>query len=140
MRDTDIIVTGTKADEPVLRYGDVSAGAHIAAMGNQPEVDPNIFLRASVFTELLAQSRLEGKLSYAIKAGVVDENVVFPELGDVITGKKIGRRSPDEVTLYDSQGLVAHDAVCAWEAYTQLSERGKGRWVDLDFQKEFPNY
>lgn len=139
VRDTDIIVTGTKADKPILRYEDVSPGAHIAAMGNQPEVDPNLFMRANVFTELLAQSKLEGKLSYAIKSGVVDENVVFPELGDVITGKKPGRTSPNEITLYDSQGLVAHDAVCAWEAYSQLSDRGKGQWVDLDFQ-EFPNY
>jgi ornithine cyclodeaminase/alanine dehydrogenase-like protein (mu-crystallin family) len=140
VKDADIIITGTKADKPVLQYEDVPPGAHIAAMGNQPEVDPKIFLRANVFTELLAQSKLEGKLSYAIKTGVIDESVVFPDLGDVITGKKPGRISPAEITLYDSQGLAAHDAVCAWEAYSQLSERGKGQWVDLDFQKEFPSY
>lgn len=140
VKDTDIIITGTKAEKPILQCEDVPPGSYIAAMGNQLEVDPKIFLRANVFTELLAQSKLEGKLGYAIRSGVVDENVIFPDLGDVITRKKLGRTLPNEVTLYDSQGLAAHDAVCAWEAYSQLSERGKGKWVDLDFQKEFPNY
>jgi len=140
VRDVDIILTGTRADRPVLLYEEVPPGAHIAAMGNQPEVDPQLFLRANVFTELLEQSRLEGKLSQAIKAGVVKEDAVFPDLGDVITGKNQGRRSPEEITLYDSQGLAAHDAACAWEVYNQQSRRGKGQWVDFDLLKDVPNY
>ena len=133
VEDADIIITATKAEQPVLLDENVPEGAHISALGNQPEVDPKIFLRAKVFTEFLEQSKLEGKLSYAIKAGVVDENVVFPDLGDVILGRKPGRTSPEDITLFDSQGLTAHDAVPAWEVYSQLSERGKGKWLDLDF-------
>ncbi len=140
VRDTDIILTGTRAEGPVLLYEDVPLGAHIAALGNQPEVDPRLFLKANVFTELMEQSKLEGKLSYAIKTGVVKEDVVFPDLGDVIIGRNPGRRSPEEITLYDSQGLTAHDAACAWEIYSQLSARGKGQWVDTDFLNEVPNY
>ncbi len=140
VRDTDIILTGTRAEGPVLLYEDVPLGAHIAALGNQPEVDPRLFLKANVFTELMEQSKLEGKLSYAIKTGVVKEDAVFPDLGDVIIGRNPGRRSPEEITLYDSQGLTAHDAACAWEIYSQLSARGKGQWVDTDFLNEVPNY
>jgi len=140
LRGADIVITGTRAEAPVLLDGDVPPGAHIAAMGNQPEVDPRIFLRAGVFTELLAQSRLEGKLSYAIKSGAVRGDADFPELGDVVAGKRSGRTSGEEVTLYDSQGLAAHDAACAWEAYTRLTEMGRGKWVDMDLPGDLLNY
>jgi ornithine cyclodeaminase/alanine dehydrogenase-like protein (mu-crystallin family) len=132
-RDTDIIITGTRAEEPVLLSEYVLPGTHIAAMGNQPEVDPRIYLRAKVFTELLQQSKLEGKLSYAIKSGVVNGDVSSPTR-DVIAGKTKGRTSSEEITLYDSQGLAAHDAFCAWEAYTGLSEKGRGQWVEMDLR------
>lgn len=139
-RDADIIITGTRAEEPVLLSEYVPTGAHIAAMGNQPEVDPRICLRAKVFTELLQQSRLEGKLSYAIKSGVVKGDVILPNLSDVIAGKTKGRTSSEDITLYDSQGLAAHDAFCAWEAYTGLSEKGRGQWVEMDLPKDLLNY
>jgi alanine dehydrogenase len=140
VRDADIIVTATSAEEPVLLDEDVPPGAHIGAMGIQPEVDPRLFTHSRVFAELLTQSRVEGKLSNAIKAGAIGGNIVFPELGDVVAGKLKGRTSPYELTLYDSQGLAAHDAYCAWDAYTCLSEKGSGKWVDMDISRDILSY
>lgn len=138
VRDMDIIVTATKAVKPVLIDEDVSEGAHICALGNPPEVDPRLFLRCKIYLELNSQSKREGKLSNAIRAGVISENAVFPELGEVILGKTEGRTSPRDITLFDCQGLIAQDAVSAWEAYSELKKQGRGIWVDMDIGQGAP--
>jgi ornithine cyclodeaminase/alanine dehydrogenase-like protein (mu-crystallin family) len=132
VKDMDIIVTATKAVESILMDKEVSEGAHICALGNPPEIDPKLFLRSKVYLELNSQSKREGKLSNAIRAGVISDDTVFPELGEVILGRIEGRTDPRDITLFDSQGLIAQDAVSAWEAYSELKKQGVGIWVDMD--------
>jgi len=133
VRDVDIIVTATKATEPVLLEEHLQKGVHICALGNPPEIDPKIFLTAKVYLESLEQSRREGKLSNAIRAGLINGDAVFPELGEVILGISEGRTSREDITMFDCQGLTAQDAIPAWRAYTQMLEMGKGKWLDLEF-------
>jgi alanine dehydrogenase len=133
VEDMDIVITATKATEPILLDDYVQEGMHICALGNQPEIDPKIFLKAKVFLESLEQSRTEGKLSYAIKSGVCDSSVSFPELGEVILGKHAGRESSKEITLFDCQGLIAQDAIPAWNVYKNLRGTSCGKINTLDF-------
>lgn len=133
VEDMDIIITATKATEPVLLNEYVQEGMHICALGNQPEIDPKIFLQANVFLESLEQSRTEGKLSYAIKSGVLDSSVSFPELGEIILGKHSGRESTRDITLFDCQGLIAQDAIPAWDVYKKLRGTSLGKISTLDF-------
>jgi ornithine cyclodeaminase/alanine dehydrogenase-like protein (mu-crystallin family) len=138
VRDSDIVITATKADRPVLLEEHVQEGMHICALGNPPEIDPKVFLKTKVFTELLEQSAREGKLSYAIKAGVVKEDVAYPELGNVMLGREPGRTHRRDITLFDCQGLIAQDAVPAWEMYTQVARSGRGKWLDLNMGGGLP--
>jgi len=138
VKDAQVIITATTANEKILLDEYVPDGAHICALGNPEEIDPRIFLRAKVFTELLEQSKREGKLSNAIKTGIIDEFTNFPELGDVILGLEKGRTTKEEVTLFDSQGLIAQDAVVAWEVYSKLYKEGKGKIMNLDIVGGLP--
>ena len=138
VQDVDIIVTATKAEQPTLLDEHVQEGVHIVSLGNPPELDPKIFLRAKVFSEFSEQSKREGKLSYAIESGVVDKNLVITDLGDVILARKPGRVGPKDITIFDCQGLTAQDVVTAWEVYSQISGRDMGRWLDLDIGVKMP--
>ena len=54
-------------------------------------------------------------------AGVVGRDDVT-QLGDVIAGRAEGRRSAEEITLFDSTGLAIQDlgiAIAAYEAWRQ---------------------
>jgi ornithine cyclodeaminase/alanine dehydrogenase-like protein (mu-crystallin family) len=134
VNNVDIVITATKAIEPVLKEEHIQEGMHICALGNQPEVDPNIFLKSKVFLESLEQSKIEGKLSYAISSGKLDSKVNFPELGEVILGKHPGRETRSEITLFDCQGLIAQDAIPAWEAYRKtISSKNKLNLLDFGF-------
>ena len=45
------------------------------------------------------------------------------ELGEISAGKKKGRVSEDEITLFDSTGLVIQDVACAWTVYKALKNK-----------------
>jgi ornithine cyclodeaminase/alanine dehydrogenase len=62
---------------------------------------------------------------------VISETHIYAELGEVITGKKCGRISDDEITLFKSVGLGVHDAAAAYLAYKKVREAGVGFEVEL---------
>jgi alanine dehydrogenase len=48
------------------------------------------------------------------------------EIGEVITGKKQGRRSDDEVTLFDSTGIALQDSATVPLEYERALAAGVG--------------
>ncbi|MFO7571994.1 MAG: hypothetical protein R6W48_05255 [Gaiellaceae bacterium] len=67
-----------------------------------------------------------GELAGAVAASVVSHADVT-DLGAVLTGAAEGRRSDDEITLFDSTGLAIQDLAIARAAYVKASE------LDLSF-------
>ena len=59
-----------------------------------------------------------GELAAAVEAGLV-ERAQVTELGRVLTGEDDGRRSAEDVTLFDSTGLAVQDLAIAIAAYAQ---------------------
>jgi len=110
----DIICTVTAATDPVLEGRWVKAGAHVNAVGSSfagPSEIDNELVRRSRF---IADSR-EGVISqgaeflYAKAAGLVDDAHIVAEIGEVFAGKVVGRRSPEEITVYKSLGHIVQD-------------------------------
>ena len=64
---------------------------------------------------------MRGELAGAVAAGVVTRDRVT-QLGDVIAGRSEGRRSAEEVTLFDSTGLAIQDLGIATAAYEAWRE------------------
>lgn len=57
--------------------------------------------------------------------------VTHAELADAVTGRKSGRRSSDEITIFDSTGTALEDVAAAALMYERAVEAGSGFAVAL---------
>jgi len=112
--EADVICTVTPSVEPILEGAWVAPGAHVNLVGSSyagpVEADNALVVRA----RFIADSR-EGVLAQGAEflrakaAGLVGDDHIVAEIGEVLAGLKPGRRSADEVTVYKSLGHVAQD-------------------------------
>ena len=109
-------------------------GQHITAMGSDSEhkneIDPTILPRAVYIADSLAQTRRLGELHHAIRAGLIEPDRSFHELGQVVASQAPGRESPDAVTLCDLTGTGVQDTAIATLAHARAREAGAGRSID----------
>jgi alanine dehydrogenase len=129
-RSSDIIVTCTTATRYFLTGDMVRPGAFIAAVGadneNKQEIDPALMARAKVVTDVTQQARTIGDLHHAIAAGAMAAEDVHAELAEVVAGRKPGRTSPDEITIFDSTGTGLQDVAAAIAVYRRALEQKAG--------------
>ncbi len=108
----DVVVTVTPADAPVIGASDLRPGQHLAVLGadarGKAEVELEALDRCRLFCDEWEQASQGGELSGAVAAGAVDRGRVT-EIGAVLLGRAPGRRSADEITLFDSTGLAIQD-------------------------------
>jgi ornithine cyclodeaminase len=119
----DIICTLTAASEPILRGAWVRPGTHVNLVGSSypgpVEVDHDLVVRS----RFIADSR-EGVLRQgaeflkAKEAGLVGEDHIIAEIGQVLGGEVPGRRTPSEITAYKSIGHIVQDLATAWALYS----------------------
>ncbi|MGY4157909.1 ectoine utilization protein EutC [Bradyrhizobium sp. USDA 4461] len=126
---SDIIVTTTPADQPILSALWLEPGQHITAMGSDAEhkneIDPNAIARAGLYVaDSLRQTRRLGELHHAIAAGIVPADRSFPELGEIVAGSKMGRLSEEQVTIVDLTGTGVQDTAIASLALAQAGAVG----------------
>ena len=132
----DIIVTATSSREPVLLGEWLRPGAHVNAAGSnflfKSEIDREVVRRASfVCVDSREELGLEaGDLVQPLETGLILPEAVY-ELGQVIAGQVEGRRGPEDITLFASQGLALEDIAAARVVYDRAVERDVGR--DIEF-------
>ncbi len=116
----DVVVTVTPGDEPVILTADLRPGQHIAVLGadahGKQEVELEAIERCRIFCDEWEQASAGGELSTAVGVGLVPREKVTP-LGDVLTGAAEGRRSDEEITLFDSTGLAIQDLAIVQAVY-----------------------
>ncbi len=127
--DADIVCTVTGAREPILEGAWVRPGTHVNLVGSSGagpvEVDNELVVRS----RFIADSR-EGVLRQgaeflkAKEAGLIGDDHIVAEIGQVLAGDIEGRRSTDEVTLYKSLGHVVQDLASAWALYQDPAAHG----------------
>ena len=138
VRDADIVITATTSAEPVLKGAWLRPGAHVNAIGaNMPdrrETDADTLKRAEVIAvDSMEQSKEEsGDLILGLpEAGRRWEEVV--ELHQVVGGKIQGRKSPDAITVFKSNGIALWDVAVAVYIEAQARKQGLGReWPMLE--------
>ncbi|MFZ3262853.1 MAG: ornithine cyclodeaminase family protein [Terriglobales bacterium] len=122
--EADIICTVTSAAEPILKGEWVRPGTHLNLVGSShagpAEVDSDLVVRS----RFIADSR-EGVLNQggeflrAKAAGLVGDEHIVAEIGQVLAGEIEGRRSAEEITIYKSLGHVVQDLASAWALYSE---------------------
>ena len=94
------------------------------------EVEPALLARARIFTDEVAQSVTIGEAQHAVAQGLITESDVTP-LGRVITGADPGRRSAEEITLFDGTGVGLQDLAVAAAVVELAIAQGKAIPVEL---------
>jgi ornithine cyclodeaminase/alanine dehydrogenase-like protein (mu-crystallin family) len=116
----DLVVTVTPGREPVFRLGSLRPGQHASLMGadgpGKAEIEVDELLRARIVCDEWAQASHNGDVSHAVEAGRLHREDVA-ELGLVLLGREPGRRSDDEITVFDSTGLAVQDLAVSAAVY-----------------------
>lgn len=134
--EADIIVTVTPSRKALVMEEWIQEGVHINAIGadgpGKQELDPFIVKRADkVVVDSLNQCRIIGEIQHALSDGLIIEDDVYAEIGQILIGEKKGRESNEEITLFDATGLAAQDIAAANIVFKQAKEKGIGRVVSL---------
>jgi ornithine cyclodeaminase/alanine dehydrogenase-like protein (mu-crystallin family) len=127
--DADIICTVTHASEPVLLSRWVRPGAHVNLVGSgglgPVEVDDDLVVRSRFVADhregVLAQG---AEFVKAKERGLVGDEHVVGEIGQVLDGAIPGRQSDDQITVYKSLGHVVQDLAAAQALYEDAQARG----------------
>jgi alanine dehydrogenase len=131
----DIVATTTPSREPVVKDEWISEGTHINAIGadapGKQELDPRILRRAKIVVDAWEQAKHSGEINVPLRNRQLFREDIYAELGEIVAGKKPGRESEEEITLFDSTGLAIQDVAVAALAYRLAVERGAG--IKLEF-------
>ena len=115
----DLVVTVTPGRQVVLHEGSLLRGQHASLMGadgpGKAEIAVAELERVRVFCDDWEQASHNGDLVHAVEAGVLTRGDVL-QLGDVLIGTADGRKSDDDITVFDSTGLAIQDLAIALAA------------------------
>jgi alanine dehydrogenase len=124
----DIVATTTPVRKPIVKKEWIKPGTHINAIGadaeGKEELDPEILKSAKLVIDDWAQAAHSGEINVPLKNGVITKESIYAGLGDIVAGKKKGRTSADEITVFDSTGLGLQDLYTA-VAVLKLAKRQK---------------
>ena len=133
--DCDILVTATPARRPVVKESWVKAGTHINAIGadaqGKQELQSSLTRKAKVVVDDIAQAAHSGEVNVPISEGALKPDDIFAQIGEIIVGKKPGRTSEDEITIFDSTGLGIQDVAVGSVVYENALRSGMGVWLKL---------
>jgi ornithine cyclodeaminase len=132
----DLICTVTSATEPIVLGEWVSPGAHVNAVGayspTTRELDSELVARARLYADkresLLGEA---GEFLIPKAEGLIGDDHIVGEIGEVLTGAAPARTSPEEITLFKSLGIAIEDLAAAHRVYEIARERELGTWVDI---------
>jgi alanine dehydrogenase len=120
-----LVVTVTPGREILFPPESLRPGQHVSLMGadgpGKAEISPEELARVRVFCDDWEQASHSGDLMGAVEAGLLGRDDVN-QLGDVLAGTTPGRRSPDEITAFDSTGLAIQDLAIAIAAMERANE------------------
>lgn len=131
VRKSDICITCTPARKFFLRKEDVAPGTFVAGVGadndDKQELDPRLLASGTLVTDIREQCASIGDLHHAISAGLMRLEDVHAELGEIVAGRKPGRASKEEITVFDSTGTALQDVAAAAAVYERAIKQGVGQ-------------
>ncbi len=132
----DLLVTVTTAKEPIVKAEWLQPGMHINAVGSHRpdlrEIDGATLAGAKIVVDSREAIMAEcGDILLAIQEKAITANSVHAEIGEVLAGKKPGRTSADEITLYKAVGIAIQDVATAHLIYRKALERNVGTNIEV---------
>jgi len=131
----DILSTVTPVEDPIVSADDLADHTHVNAMGadaeGKHELADEILLAGTLVIDDHAQTTHSGEINVPYHAGVLDDDDIDAEIGQIVTGKADGRTDDDGVTVFDSTGLAIQDVAAAHVVYEHADDHDNGYPFDL---------
>jgi ornithine cyclodeaminase len=136
VREADVICTATTARTPVFADADLKAGVHINAIGaftpEMQEVPEDTIRRARLVVDSREACWAEaGDLIIPRHKGLISEDDIYAELGEIVARTKRGRESDEEITFFKSVGNAVQDVSVARKVLEEAGRLGLGLEVEL---------
>jgi len=135
VRGADIVVTTTPSRVPIISNDWISQGMHINCIGadapGKQELDPAILKRAKIIVDDWEQAFHSGEINVPLTEGIIKQEGVWGEMGEIVAGLKKGRESADEVTVFTATGLAIEDAVTANIAFRKALAQRVGQFIEF---------
>lgn len=128
-RGADIITTTTPARKPIIRKSWIDPGTHINGIGadaaGKQELETTLTKSCTIIIDEWQQASHSGEINVPVSKGKLKKEDITAELGEIVAGKKMGRTSDEEITLFDSTGLAIQDISTAYIVYQACMKRRK---------------
>ncbi|MEZ6070395.1 MAG: ornithine cyclodeaminase family protein [Pirellulales bacterium] len=131
VEDMPIVVTATTSATPVVDGNSLTEGALVCAIGsnwlNRAELDLQTIRRADSFVcdDVDACRHEAGDFTEALAGGIFDWSQAV-NLADVLTGRAVGRRRHESITVFKSVGVALEDVALGAKIYELAKQRGLG--------------
>lgn len=121
VEQADILVTTTRGKGSLVEAAWVRPGTHIVAIGTdtygKQELEPEVFRNAKVIVDSIPQCVEKGETWHPLNKNIIRQDDIHAEIGEILLGKKPGRETDDEVTIFDSTGMAIQDNTTAHRIY-----------------------
>lgn len=136
VRGADLVCTVTSSTQPVLQGDWLAPGAHVNAVGSSQkharELDSKAVAQARLYVDRRESTIAEaGDFLVPESEGLIGQDHIVGEIGELLLGRIGGRRSANEITLFKSLGLAVEDVVAAHRIYAGAKRSGAGRWIEF---------
>ncbi|WFU50166.1 ornithine cyclodeaminase family protein [Sinorhizobium terangae] len=121
VEQADILITTTRGKGSLVEADWVKPGTHIVAIGTdqrgKQELDPELFRNAKIIVDSISQCSEKGETWHPLNKNIITKDDIHGEIGEVLLGRKPGRESEDEITIFDSTGMAIQDNTTASKLY-----------------------
>ena len=135
VRGSDVVITVTPSELPLVRDEWIREGTHISAMGaddkGKHELDTAILKRSNLFADYPQQSIVIGEFQHAYDDGLINSTDDICALGLVTLGKSPGRISDSQITVFDSSGIAIQDLMVAGAIFEAAQKMSQVQYIDF---------
>jgi len=135
VKSSDVIITATPSRQPMILKDWVQPGTHISCVGadmeGKQEIDEMLFKDNIVVVDDINQAINVGETEKAYKTGIISETDIYSEMGEIILGRKKGRTSNKDITIFDTTGIALQDLMTSKIALELAEEKQLGITIDL---------
>ncbi|WP_439028611.1 ornithine cyclodeaminase family protein [Haloarchaeobius sp. DT45] len=121
----DVLSTVTPVESPIVSAEDLGEHTHVNAMGadaeGKHELADEVLLNAKLVIDDYDQTTHSGEINVPFHEGVLSDDDIYGQIGEIVTDKLAGRTAEDGVTVFDSTGLAIQDVAAAHVVYEAAS-------------------
>ncbi|APG87852.1 ornithine cyclodeaminase (plasmid) [Sinorhizobium americanum CCGM7] len=135
VEQADILITTTRGKGSLVEADWVKPGTHIVAIGTdqrgKQELDPELFRNAKLVVDSISQCTEKGETWHPLDRNIITRSDIHGEIGEVLLGRKPGRESDDEITIFDSTGMAIQDNTTASKIYQNAAANNVGTFFQF---------